>query len=84
MWKETAQHLLLKCELYKEERKALFSRIKDKIKVGTINMLTLLHTKIGISEVLVFLKETNTYTRDWHISRNKEEEEEELDPFWDL
>ena len=37
-----------------------------------------IHTEIGISNVLVFLKETGICTRKWHIERNVEVEEVEL------
>jgi len=45
--------------------------------VKEITLPILLHTKIGIEQLLVFLKETSICTKNWHIKRLKEEEEEE-------
>jgi RNase H len=81
--KETTLHLLLYCKKYNLERKALFKRIKEKIEIRDFNLSVLLQTKVGISEVLVFLKETNICTRKWHLERLEEEEQENID-FWDF
>ena len=74
---ENAKHLLLYCTLYKEERARLFSQFKGSLIASAFNLRVLLHTEIGISNVLVFLKETSICTRKWHIERNIEVEEEE-------
>ncbi len=76
-YKETAKHLLLECKEYREERKALLYRIKEKLEVRSLTLPLILHTIIGISNLLVFLKETSICTRKWYLSRIEEEEEEE-------
>src|ERR1700710_716231 len=74
--KETTLHLLLYCKNYTLECKALFLRIREKLELRNITLPILFQTKIGISEILVFLKETSIYTRNWHLEREVEEEEE--------
>jgi ribonuclease HI len=76
--KETTLHLILNCKNYDLERKSLFLRIKEKLGIRTINLPVLFQTKIGISELLVFLKETNICTRNWYIERKMEEERDAL------
>ena len=76
--KETTLHLLLYCKNYTLERKALFLRIKKKIGIRNITLPIIFHTKIGISEILIFLKETNICTRNWHLEREVVEEEEDI------
>jgi ribonuclease HI len=73
--KETAKHLFLNCSLYIGQRKALLKRIKEKLAVRVLTLPLLLHTKIGIENTLVFLKETSICTRIWHLQRVEEEEE---------
>ena len=73
---ENAKHLLLYCELYKEERIRLFSLFKGSLDASAFNLRVLLHTEVGIPNTLVFLKETSICTRKWHIERNEEEVEE--------
>jgi len=73
---ENTKHLLLYCELYKEERIRLFSLFKGSLEASTFNLRLLLHTEIGIPNTLVFLKETSICTRKWYIERNEEEVEE--------
>jgi len=66
--------------LYKEERIRLFSQFKGSLEASAFNLRLLLHTEIGISNILVFLKETSIYIRKWHIERNvKVEEVEEVE-----
>ena len=78
---ETAIHLLLHCPIYKEERSVLLKRVKEVVRVRQLTLPLLLHTKVGISNLLVFLKETSIATRKWYIEREQllelEEEEEE-------
>src|ERR1700710_1175653 len=74
--KETTLHLLLYCKNYTLERKALFVRIREKLELRNINLPILFQTKIGISEILVFLKETSICTRNWHLEREVVEEED--------
>ena len=66
VWKETAQYLIFRYNKYKDKRKALFRRIRDKLEISqeAINRPVLFYTKIGITELLVFLKETNICTRN--------------------
>jgi len=60
---ETAIHLLLHCPIYKEERSVLLKRVKEVVRVRQLTLPLLLHTKVGISNLLVFLKETSIATR---------------------
>jgi hypothetical protein len=39
---------------------------------SAFNLRVLLHTEIGIPNILVFLKETSICIRKWHIKRNEE------------
>ena len=75
---ENAKHLLLYCELYKEERIRLFSLFKGSLDASAFNLRVLLHTEIGIPNTLVFLKETSICIRKWHIERSVEVEEVEI------
>ena len=72
---ETTKHLLLVCKKYRIQRKALLNRIKDQVKVRGLNLPLLLHTQIGITNLLVFLKDTGICTRMWHTQRLEEERE---------
>ena len=74
---ETAKHLLLDCKSYENERKALLESIRKDINVRNLALSLILHTKIGIKSLLVFLKETNICTRSWHNQRIEEERERE-------
>ena len=74
--KETTLHLLLYCKNYTLEYKALFLRIREKLELRNITLPILFQTKIGISEILVFLKETSICTRNWHLEREVVEEED--------
>ena len=73
--------MLLHYPVYKEERKTLLKRVKEEVKVKELTLPLLLYIKVGISNLLVFLKETSIVTRKWHIQREEllelEEEEEE-------
>jgi len=60
---ETTTHLLLHCPVYKEERKALLKRVKEGVKVRELTLPLLLYTKVRISNLLVFLKETSIVIR---------------------
>ena len=55
--------MLLHCPIYKEERKALLKRVKEGVKVRELTLPLLLYTKVRISNLLVFLKETSIVTR---------------------
>jgi ribonuclease HI len=72
---ETTKHLLLVCKDYKVQRKALLESIRTKIEVRVLTLPLILHTNIGISSLVVFLKETRLCTRNWHLKRLEEEEE---------
>jgi ribonuclease HI len=74
---ETAKHLLLDCKGYRIERKALLRRIAEEVRIPRLSMPIILHTQIGIKQVLVFLKETNICTRAWHTQRLEEQQAEE-------
>jgi len=73
--------LLLHCPIYKEERSVLLKRVKEVVRVRQLTLPLLLYTKVRISNLLVFLKETSIATRKWYIEREQllelEEEEEE-------
>ena len=60
---ETTTHLLLHCPIYKEERKTLLKRVKEGVKVRELTLPLLLYTKVRISNLLVFLKETSIVIR---------------------
>ena len=77
-------YLILFYKDYKEERKELINRLKDIISKGVSSLPILLNIKKGIESILVFLKETSISTRNWHLSRIEDieedkEEEEDLD-----
>src|SRR6201747_1541725 len=74
--KENTLHLILYCKNYTLECKALFLRIREKLELRNITLPILFQTKIGISEILVFLKETSICTRNWHLEREVVEEED--------
>jgi ribonuclease HI len=63
--KETVDHLLLGCKKLKAARKQL----SDKLGTRVLTLPLLLHTKIGIEQLLVFLADTNICTRKWHLQR---------------
>ena len=60
---ETTTYLLLHCPVYKEERATLQEKVKEGVRVRQLTLLLLLYTKVGISNLLVFLKETSIATR---------------------
>ena len=72
---ENTKHLLLYCILYREEHFRLFSLFKGSLEASAFNLRLLLHTEIGILNILVFLKETSICIRKWHIERSVEVEE---------
>ena len=72
---ETPKHLLLVCKDYRVQRKALLESIRTKIEVRVLTLPLILHTNIGITSLVVFLKETRLCTRNWHLKRLEEEEE---------
>ena len=76
--KETILYLLLYCKNYILEYKTLFIRIREKIELRNITLSILFQTKIEISKILVFLKETSICTRNWHLEREVVEEEEDI------
>ncbi len=75
--KETTKHLILNCRLYRDERVALFKRVREKLEVSRLTLPLLLHTQIGVLQLLVFLKETSICTRKWHLERTEVVETEE-------
>lgn len=70
--KETAEHLLLGCKLFKEAR----AKLRMGFKVP-LSLPLLLQTSTGIKATLEFIKETGVATRKWHLARKLEEEEEQ-------
>ena len=74
--KETILYLLLYCKNYTLEYKALFVRIREKLELRNITLSILFQTKIGISKILVFLKETSICTRNWYLEREVIEEKD--------
>jgi hypothetical protein len=71
--RETAKHLLLDYKEYRKERKDLLNRIKKGIKVRQLTLPLITHTKIGITNLLAFLKGTNIYIRKWFLERRRGE-----------
>jgi hypothetical protein len=77
---ETPEHLLLSCSLYKEARQQLRTEMNN----TRLDLVVLLHTKLGIEKTIRFLKETGIGTRSWHLARvqddnlREEEREDEL------
>jgi hypothetical protein len=67
--KETVEHLLLGCKRLKLARK----RLCDSLETRALTLPLLLHTKIGIEQLLVFLGDTKICTRTWHLQRAIEE-----------
>jgi len=74
---ETTKHLIQDCSLYRAERKALYKKIRDKLGVVEVTLPILLYSRFGIKHLLVFLEETNICSKNWHINRGEEEEEED-------
>jgi hypothetical protein len=70
--KESTKHLLLSCTFYHEQRQNLLKRIQEKVAIKALTLPLILHTKIGIEAILVFLKETGICTRSWHLQRVEE------------
>jgi FAD synthase len=70
--RETAKHLLLDYKEYRKERKDLLNRIKKGIKVRQLTLPLIAHTKIGITNLLAFLKGTNICIRKWFLEREGE------------
>ena len=66
---ESPKHLLLECRVYNKERRVLFNKIKQVLRISNITLLALLYTKEGIESTLVFLKDTKISTRPWHTQR---------------
>jgi ribonuclease HI len=73
--RETAEHLLLSCKELRVARK----KLQDELLGTRLSLPILLHTKTGIEKTLGFLKETSIATRRWHLARQEEEVEEEVD-----
>jgi len=72
--KETPRHLLLKCRLYREERKEF-----NALNVKPLTLPLLLHTSEGGKLARQFIDRTRIATRGWHLSRLPREEEEDTD-----
>jgi hypothetical protein len=62
---ETPEHLILSCKKLNEARKEL----KSNIGARALTLPLLMHTKLGISHLLVFLQNTKICTRKWHLER---------------
>jgi hypothetical protein len=71
---ETPKYLLLEYKVFNIQRKKLLKNIGEVVEVNPPTLKLLLHTSIGIKEVLVFLKETNICTRRRHVQREAGEE----------
>lgn len=76
---ETPQHLILECPETGDERKALQYRLKQLKFTQQITLNALMESKIGIQELLTFLKTTRISTRSWHLSRMEELAGEEME-----
>jgi ribonuclease HI len=65
--RETPEHLLLDCPIYREPRNKLRSELGYKP-----SLPILLNTSLGIEKTLEFLKTTRIATRRWHLEREEE------------
>ena len=68
--------MLLDYKEYRRQRLTLLQNIRKDTSLRELTLGFLLHTKISIKHTLVFLKETNIYTRKWHLERSDKVEEE--------
>jgi hypothetical protein len=71
--KETPEHLLLSCSLYNEARQQLRTEMNN----IRLDLVVLLHTKLGIEKTIRFLKDTGIATRRWHLARTQDNERHE-------
>jgi hypothetical protein len=66
---QTADHLLLRCKWYRQERR----RLKETLEEDNITLPLLLHTKKGIAATLCFLESTKVATRKWQLGQEEED-----------
>ena len=66
---QTADHLLLSCKWYRQERR----RLKETLEEDNITLPLLLHTKKGIAATLCFLESTKVATRKWQLGQEEED-----------
>ncbi|KAJ8063237.1 hypothetical protein OCU04_008470 [Sclerotinia nivalis] len=71
--RESPNHLLLSCPLYKSTRRIF----KKNNPTSRLTMKYLLHTKAGIIKTLEFIEKTKIATRSWHLTRMQENVEQE-------
>jgi hypothetical protein len=69
---ETTEHLILSCPETASARRHLTDKFEREI-----SLQLLLRTKVGTEAMLEFLQETQMATREWHLGRNEELEEDE-------
>ena len=65
--KETPEHLLLSCRIYRQHRPA-------SLRTGTQG--DLFASKENCKDILDFISKTGIATREWHLARGEEEEDE--------
>ena len=81
--KQTPEHMLLNCRIYKAEQKTLKNAVLQlKPKSGSesnskLSLKRLLCTGEGIRNTLAFLDQTKSATRKWVLGEIEEEEEAE-------
>ncbi|KAJ8063433.1 hypothetical protein OCU04_008652 [Sclerotinia nivalis] len=67
--RETPDHLLLSCPLYKKARR----KLKENNSSSRLTMKYLLHTKAGTIKTLEFIDTTRIATRSWYLKRTQGE-----------
>ena len=81
--KQTPEHILLNCRIYKAEQKTLKNAVLQlKLKSGSesnseLSLKRLLCTGEGIRNTLAFLDQTKSATRKWILGEIEEEEKAE-------
>ena len=76
--RQSPEHLLLNCSLYKEEQKQLkqqMSESKRERKMRQVTLQQLFNTNRGIECTLKYLKETRIATRRWILGEIEERQE---------
>ena len=71
--KQTAEHLLLECRRYRNERR----KIEDNLCCTRLTLPLLLHTNKGVDATLEYIKKTKISTRRWYLGETQQEED-----FW--
>lgn len=67
--RETVDHLLLSCKIFKTER----AELKRELNGNNLNTRLLLNTRRGITKIIEFIHKTGISTRKWHLQRKEGE-----------